>query len=106
MVRSLLLLLTLPLAGCATVGGIRNAPLDAGAGRVFPQPLPVVVAAAQTALDSVHLTLDATLAPDPRTAMIVAHHGMDLLSYGEVVRILMRTQPDGWTLVHVYTRGR
>jgi hypothetical protein len=105
--RTLLGLFWLPLGGCATVGGIRTAPLDAGTAHFFRQPLPVVAAAARSAVDSVHLTFDTAFAPDSQSAMLVAHHGMDvMLSYGEIVRILARAQADSGTLVNVYTRAR
>ena len=104
--RRLLGLFLLPLGGCATVGGIRTAPLDAGTAHFFRQPLPVVAAAARTAVDSVHLTFDTAFAPDSQSLMLVAHHGINLMSYGELVRILMRAHPDGGTFVHVYTQAR
>lgn len=95
------------VVGCASAGGIRSEPLDAGEAKVYAAPMTVVVPAVQQAVLAAGLDVDAVSQPDSATWMIVAKKGMSLFSWGELVRIVVQPTPDGATaVVRVFTKRR
>lgn len=100
------LLLLLPLAACASTQALIHAPPAVGARRVYPDSLPRVADGAREALLHAGLQIDTILRPDSQTVMIIAKKGMQLLSTGELVRVLAQPLPDGQTAVRVRTVPR
>ena len=100
------LLCLLPLGACASTHALIVAPLDAGHRRSYPDSLAPVVQETNGALLQTGLQIDTTLRPDSQSYMIVAKKGTSWFSYGELVRILAHSLPDGGTDVRVYTVPR
>ena len=101
---TVLLILT---AACASTGGMRSEPLDAGESKFYAAPLAVVAPAAREAVLSAGLDVDAVSQPDSVTWMIVAKKGMSLFSWGELVRVVAQQTPDGAAVVvRVFTKRR
>ena len=94
-------------AACASAGGMRSEPLDAGEAKFYVAPLAVVVPAAQQAVQSAGLDVEAVSQPDSLTWMIIAKKGMSFFSWGELVRVVAQQTPDGAAVVvRVFTKRR
>jgi hypothetical protein len=94
-------------AACASAGGMRTEPVDAGEAKVYAAPLTVVVPAAQQAVLSAGLDVDQMSQPDSLTWMIIAEKGTSLFSWGELVRVVAQQTPDGSAVVvRVLTKRR
>jgi len=98
--------LTLITVACATAGSVRSPPLDAGEAKFYASPLPVVTQATRLAMLSAGLAVDTMSQPDSLTWMILGHRGLSLLSYGEVVRVIVQQVPEGAVAVRVVTKRR
>jgi hypothetical protein len=98
--------LTLITVACATAGSVRSQPLDAGEAKFYASPLPVVTQATRQAMLSAGLAVDTMSQPDSLTWMILGHRGLSLLSYGEVVRVIVQQVPEGAVAVRVVTKRR
>jgi hypothetical protein len=94
------------VAACATAGGVKSDPLDAGEAKFYTSPFSTIVPAARQAVLAAGLDVDQTLRPDSSTVMIIAKKGMSLLSYGEVVRVVVQQPPEGPVAVRVLTKRR
>jgi len=55
---------------------------------------------------SAGLAVDTMSQPDSLTWMILGHRGLSLLSYGEVVRVIVQQVPEGAVAVRVVTKRR
>ncbi|HXL08166.1 MAG TPA: hypothetical protein VN964_14680 [Gemmatimonadales bacterium] len=93
-------------AACASTAGLRSEPLDAGETKFYAAPLAVVGPAARQAVLSAGLNVDTVSTLDSLTWMIIAKKGMSLLSYGELVRVVVAQTPDRAVAVRVYTKRR
>jgi len=93
-------------AACASTAGLRSEPLDAGETKFYAAPLAVVGPAARQAVLSAGLNVDTVSTVDSLTWMIIAKKGMSLLSYGELVRVVVAQTPDRAVAVRVYTKRR
>ena len=102
--RFLPLALVVPLAACATMGGLREEPLTAGVSRTFPAPLGPVVDAARQAMVGAGMDVQEQLRPSPDIGMLLGQKGMSLWSYGELVRVVARQTDSARTSVYVVTR--
>jgi hypothetical protein len=94
------------LAACASTGGMRSQPLEAGETKVYAAALNTVAAAARQAVLAAGLKVDTVSQPDSLTWMIIAKKGMSLFSYGEVVRVVVQQTPEGAVAVRVFTKRR
>ncbi|HMA41735.1 MAG TPA: hypothetical protein VKP10_16790 [Gemmatimonadales bacterium] len=81
------------MAACASTGGMRSQPLDAGETKVYAAPLNTVAPAARQAVLAAGLDVDTVSQPDSLTWMIIAKKGMSFFSYGEVVRVVVQQTP-------------
>jgi hypothetical protein len=106
--NNVLRLATLAVIGtaCASTGGMRSAPLDAGEVKFYGAPLAIVAPAARQAVLAAGLEVDTVSQQDSVTWMIIAKKGMSLFSYGEVVRIVVHQTTDGAVAVRVFTKRR
>jgi len=105
-VRFLPLALAVPLAACATMGGLRDQPLTAGVPRVFPAPLDRTVEAARQAMSGAGIDLREQWHPSPDSWMLLGEKGMSLWSYGELVRVVAQRTDSAQTGVYVITQRR
>jgi hypothetical protein len=94
------------LVGCASAGGMKNAPLEAGVAREFPGSYEAIVRAARDATVQAGLAIDSFTDVDSSTAMIVAKKGSSLFSYGELVRVVVQRTGQNRTAVRVYTKRK
>ena len=95
------------VTACASAGGMRTEPLDAGEAKIYATPLGVVVPAAQQAVRAAGLEVENVSQPDSVTWMIVAKKGMSLFSWGELVRVVVQPSPDSAAVVvRVFTKRR
>jgi hypothetical protein len=101
---AILLLAALFTSACATVGGIQNAPLDAGTGRVFQVPFDSTLQAARQALVESGFRIEADRQVELGTWIIVGSTGMSVVSRGELVRVAVARQEERTTRVTVHTR--
>lgn len=110
--RPLAPLVLLPLAACASVGGMRSAPVALGTSYGFRFPEPKVREAACEALRShgMHLlevgppAVDSA-APAVASWSALAQKGAGLASWGEYVRVtVLPTDSTGTTVFYILTR--
>jgi hypothetical protein len=94
------------LLACATVGGLRTEPLEAGAYRAYRAPLNEVVMATRQAMAGSGIQVEEAPQIDEHTWMIIGKKGMSFASYGELVRAVVREQPDGQVSVRVVTKKK
>src|SRR6266568_834246 len=92
--------------GCASAGGMRSEPLDAGEVKFYAAPLNTVAPAARQAVLAAGLAVDTVSQPDSLTWMIIAKKGMSLFSYGELVRVVVQQTTEGPVAVRVFTKRR
>ncbi|OLC35259.1 MAG: hypothetical protein AUH81_10620 [Candidatus Rokubacteria bacterium 13_1_40CM_4_69_5] len=93
-------------AACASTGGMRSVPLDAGEVKFYGAPLATVAPAARQAVLAAGLEVDTVSQEDSLTWMIVAKKGMSLFSYGELVRVVVHQTTEGPVAVRVFTKRR
>src|SRR5258705_11790914 len=90
------LLVLLPaLAGCATVGMMKELPPDAGRLALYAAPPETLGAIAERTLRQQHLDLADTSRPDADTRVVIASRAPGLSSSGAYVRV--RLAPDART---------
>lgn len=94
------------MAACASTGGMRSQPLDAGETKIYAAPLNTVAPAARQAVLAAGFDVDTVSQPDSLTWMIIAKKGISLFSYGEVVRVVVQQTPEGAVVVRVFTKRR
>lgn len=103
---AILLFATLLASACATVGGIQNAPLDAGTARVFQAPFDSTLQAAREAVVAAGLQIEGAQEVEPGTWIIVGKKGVSGFSWGELVRVAVARQEERSTRVTVHTQRR
>jgi hypothetical protein len=103
---AILLLAAIFASACATVGGIQNAPLDAGNARVFPVSFDSTLKAAREAVIEAGLQIESAREVEPGTWIIVGKKGVSGFSWGELVRVAVARQEERSTRVTVHTQRR
>jgi hypothetical protein len=101
---AILLFAALLTSACATVGGMQNAPLDAGTARVFQAPFDSTLQAAREAMVESGFRIEVNGEVEPGTWIIVGTTGMSFVSHGELVRVAVARQEERTTRVTVHTR--
>lgn len=94
------------IGGCASLGGLRSAPLDEGELRSYPATLSTALPAARAAVRAVGLDVDDTTWVDSTTWMLLATRGGGFSSYGELVRVVVRSTASDAVAVRVISRRR
>lgn len=93
-------------AACASVQGVRSEPLDAGEVHFYAVPFGDVVAATRASVLALEISVQDTATVDSTTWMVLGTKGMSLVSYGEVVRVIVHRTSDGPVAVRVVTKRR
>lgn len=99
-------LLLILVSGCATAGGLRSEPLDAGISRVFDAPLDETLTASREAVVEAGLRFESAQQVGQDTWVIMAKKETSAFSWGELVRVVVRPEPPEATWVSVLTRRR
>jgi hypothetical protein len=94
-----------PIA-CATTGSIRSAPLSAGMARTFAAELPAVMSAAREAMVEAGLTIEESRQVNDTTWMIIGQNPASIMSYGEIVRVVVEKAGAAGTAVRVHSKRR
>ena len=99
--------LLLAFSACATVGGMRSAPLEEGFSRVFAADVGEVRIAAYNALVRSGLEIEEITETSPGTWVLIAKKPTGGWSWGELVRVVVRPSLDGeGSQVTILTRRR
>jgi hypothetical protein len=98
--------LALLSVACASTGGLRTEPLDAGVGREFSGDYAAVLRAAEQAVLGAGLTVDSYEEVNDSTAVIVGKKGMSAWSWGELVRVVVQKSAADRVAVRVFTRRK
>lgn len=104
--QSLLLASLLAGAGCASVRGTQDAPLDQGEYRIFAAGVDETRQAAYNALLGTGLRVDEVDRVEPDTWMLVAIREGGEWTWGEIVRVVVSPEDESHTRVTVLTRRR
>ena len=94
------------IGGCASLGGLRSAPLDEGELRSYPVTLGTAVPAARAAVRVVGLDVEDTTWVDSTTWMLLATRAGGFSSYGELVRVVVHGTASDAVAVRVVSRRR
>ena len=94
------------VAACASVQGVRSQPVDAGDVHFYAAPFSDVVAATRATVLALEINIQDTATVDSTTWMVLGTKGLSLLSYGEVVRVIVHQTPDGPVAVRVVNKRR
>lgn len=98
--------LTLVLAACSTMGGMRTEPLDAGATRLYSADLRTAVAATRNALIGSALDIDDVEQVDDQTWMFLAKRNTSRWSHGELIRVIVQQTGADVVVVRVLSKRR
>jgi len=102
-----LLVLALMTSGCATLGGLRTAPLDAGTATIYAEPLVAVEGAARNAVDAAGLDLAEVSQVDSSTWMLLASSGLSFTGgYGALVGVVAQELAPDAVAVRIVTKKR
>jgi len=93
------------LAGCATVGMMKELPPDVGRLAVYAAPPDTLVAAAEEAIVQQHLRLADTSRPDADTRVMIASRPPGLFSNGEYVRVRISRDSGGLMAVRIVSQS-
>ena len=107
-ISRLMPILVVALAGCATMGGLREDPLNAGKSRHFEAPFVRVVDAARQSMIDAKLQIEEAYRPSPGTQVLLAKKGTSFWSWGELVRVVVvegRDETDP-TIVRVLSKRK
>lgn len=92
---------------CASMGGLRTAPLEAGDVTVYPDSLATVVAAAHQATLAAQLEVHDVTQTDSTTWMILASNGGSFVAgYGALVRVVIHQMSPGSVAVRIVTKKK
>lgn len=110
MFRPLLILApgALLLVGCATVGGLRQEPLDQGVARRFPLPIDSVMAVVPQAVTAAGLGLEESHCYSESVCLVIGTEGMRIGPaghMGSMARVVVEAVGDE-TVVRVLSRRR
>jgi hypothetical protein len=90
-------------AACATPNSVHDEPLDEGYSRHYAAPFSHVVGAASAAIPEAGFSLEKTERPDSATVLLIGHKGMNLVSAGSYVRVMVLAS-DSSVTVRVLTK--
>lgn len=93
--KYLIIVIAFAAAGCATMGGLREDPLDAGTSRHFDAPFQIVVDAARQSMIDAKLQIEEAYQPSPGTQVMLGKKGTSFWSWGELVRVVVVEGPEG-----------
>ena len=93
-------------AACASVQGVRSQPLDAGDVHFYAAPFGDVVAATRATVLALKINVQDSATIDSSTWMVLGTKGLSLMSYGEVVRVIVHQTADGPVAVRVVSKRR
>jgi hypothetical protein len=96
----------LVIGACATTGGMRQEPLDAGAAREFTGDFQTVLRAARTAVTNAGLAVDSYDQVNDSTAVLVAKKGTSAWSWGELVRVVVQGSSNNHVSVRVLSHRK
>jgi len=102
----LLMLLSIGLSAQQSLNKVKNAPLHAGDGRTFEQPMKAMIKMARQACTEAGLVMESSERIDEDTYMILSKAKTSAFSWGEVVRIVLEQKEASKTVMRVYTRKR
>ena len=98
--------LTMALAACSTMGGMRTEPLDRGATRRYSADLQTAVAATRNALIGSALDIDDVEPVDGQTWMFLAKRNTSRWSHGELIRVIVQQTGAEVVTVRVLSKRR
>ncbi len=98
--------LTMALAACSTMGGMRTEPLDAGAARHYRADLQTATAATRAALVGSALDVDDVEQVDDQTWMFLAKRNTSEFSHGELIRVIVQQTGADIVTVRVLSKRR
>ena len=93
------------LSGCATVGGMKSAPISEGETAIAEAPLPQTLIIAKDVLPECNLDLEDEVSHNSNW-IIVADSGIGLNKWGERVRVVGEAKNDEQTIIRVYARRK
>lgn len=100
----------LGIIGCATMGGLKKAPLDEGQSQTYSCEYKTVLKATQSAVAESGLRIEETYQPDENSWAIIGKTGVSTnaigTSYGTMVRVVVKKIADDRTKVTVLTKKK
>ena len=103
---AIVLALAFSVVSCATVGGMRSAPLTAGMSRTFNHEYDAVLRAAREAVVDAGFTIEVASEVKPKTWMIIGTKGASAWSWGELVRVVVDEAGPDSTTVRIHTKRK
>ncbi|UCG87396.1 MAG: hypothetical protein JSW71_02295 [Gemmatimonadota bacterium] len=94
------------LAACASVGGMRSAPLEQGVVRHYDAELYDAVLAARAALGGSQLEIEEVRQVDDRTWYIIAKRSSGEWTHGELIRVVCEEMGERDVAIRILTRRR
>ena len=94
------------LVACASVGGMRSAPLEQGVVRHYEAELHDAVFATRTALGGSQLEIEEVKQIDNRTWYIIAKRSSGEWTHGELVRVVCEEVAERDIAIRILTRRR
>ncbi len=98
--------LTLAVAACSTMGGMRTEPLHAGTARRYSSDLATAVVATRAALIGSALDVDDVESVDEETWMFLAKRNTSKWSHGELIRVIVQQTGADVVTVRVLSKRR
>ena len=92
--------------GCATMGGLREHPLDTGTTRTYAADYATVTAATRAALLAAGLDVEDSYSPAETTLVLLAKRSSGFWSWGEIIRVVVEETEPGVTAVRVISKRR
>jgi hypothetical protein len=109
-VKVLLIFTAVAIVGCATMGGLKKAPLNEGQSQTYTSEFKTVLKAAQSAAAESGLRIEETYQPDGDTWAMIGKTGMSTnaigTSYGTLVRVVVKKISENQTKVTVLTKKK
>jgi hypothetical protein len=94
------------LAACASVGGMRSAPLEQGVVRHYDAELHDAVLAARVALGGSQLEIEEVRQVNDRTWYIIAKRSSGEWTHGELIRVVCEEMGERDVAIRILTRRR
>ncbi|MEJ2237919.1 MAG: hypothetical protein P8X82_06445 [Gemmatimonadales bacterium] len=94
------------LAACASVGGMRSAPLEQGVVRHYNAELRDAVLAARNALNGSQLEIEEVKQVNDRTWYIIAKRSSGEWTHGELIRLVCEEVAEREVAIRILTRRR
>jgi hypothetical protein len=106
MKRAALALLVFPLCACATMGGMKDEPLERGSAASFSASLEETNDAVREAMVGSQLMIDEITQVNDSTWMFLSKKGTSAWSWGELVRVITIDVPGDKTRVYVVSKRK